>query len=81
MARQTYFYNPQTGTVGVYYGAGYGETTPTVETIKSWLRHPAGQLTANSIIRVDADKKLDTLNLDQLNVDEINNATLNGGDF
>lgn len=76
MARQAYFYNPQTGTVGVYYGSGTAESTPTVETIKSWLRHPAGQLTANSIIRVDGDSKLD-----KLNVDEINNATLNGGDF
>jgi len=76
MAKQAYFYNPDTGTVGIFYGAGRAETTPTLETIKSWLRHPAGQLTANSIIRVDADSKLD-----KLNVDEINNATLNGGDF
>jgi hypothetical protein len=76
MARQTYFYNSQTGTVGVYYGSGTAESTPTLETIKSWLRHPAGELTPNSIIRVDADSKLD-----QLNVDVINNATLNGGDF
>lgn len=76
MARQAYFYNPQTGTVGVYYGSGTAETTPTVETIKSWLRHPAGELTANSIVRVDNDSKLD-----MLDVDEIKSANLNGGDF
>ena len=77
MSKKIYYYDKRSqGRITQLSTLAEPIDTPTLDTIRSWLQHPMGELQPSSILTVDSAGKLDILK-----VDIIQFATLDGGDF